>query len=187
MTKDISALTPGIVIGTAASVISVAPSAGRLSLRARGDMAPLEQAISLKLPVRIGQRTSKDGIEAVCLGPDEWVLVTPSPAVAGVQKALAKLYDKVPHSLTDISGREVTLVIEGPRAAELLTIGCPRDIAAIPDGEARRTVFDGVTVVLWRDAADRFRMDVWNSFAPFVAQSLETGCREFSAEGMLAG
>ena len=87
-----------------------------------------------------------------------------------------------PHSLVDISAREVTLTIEGPKAAELLTLGCPRDIATIAPGEGRRTLFDGATVVLWRDAADRFRMDIWNSFAPHVAQLLQTGCKELAAE-----
>ena len=88
-----------------------------------------------------------------------------------------------PHSLVDVSGREVTLVIDGPRAAELLTIGCARDIEAIPVGQGRRTAFDNVTVILWRDAATVFRLDVWTSFAPHVAGLLDAGCRELAAEG----
>ena len=73
-------------------------------------------------------------------------------------------------------------IFEGPKAAELLTLGCPRDIATIPPGEGRRTLFDGATVVLWRDAADRFRIDVWNSFASHIGHLLETGCKELAAE-----
>ena len=102
--------------------------------------------------------------------------------MAGVTAACAAVMASHPHSLVETSGREVTLVIEGPRAAELLTIGCARDIEGIRVGEGRRTNCDGVTVVLWRDASDRFRLDVWHSFAPHLRDLLDTGCREFAAE-----
>ncbi len=182
MSHTVSSLTPSIVAVTAAARVSVMEMSGRISLRARGDLSPIEAALGLALPAKIGTRTSAEDLEAVCLGPDEWTLLMPLGRIDGVKAALAGIYSTHPHSVTEISGREVTFLIEGARAAELLTIACPRDIAAIGVGEARRTVFDGATVVLWRDAVDRFRMDVWNSFAPFLARTLETGCRELAAE-----
>lgn len=175
----ISSLTPGVVIETPAARVSVLPASGRLSLRARGDLAPLQAALGLTLPAKIGQRAT-GGIEALRLGPDEWTLLMPPGDVARITAALATV--PLPHSLTDISAREVTLLIEGPRAAELLTLGCPRDPESIAPGEGRRTVFDGLTVVLWRDAPDRFRMDVWNSFAAHAAHLLALGCRELAAD-----
>lgn len=182
MSTEISSLTPGIVAGTKAAQVSVLPAQGRLSLRARGDLGALEKAIGLALPGRIGLRAQAGGIEAIRLGPDEWTLLAPAGAVAGLVAACAAIYGDHPHSLVDISGREVTLSIEGPRAAELLTLGCPRDIATIAPGEGLRTLFDGASVVLWRDGDDRFRIDVWNSFAGHVAHLLETGCKELAAE-----
>ena len=118
------------------------------------------------------------------IGPDEWILHGSKEAAASAVAALAGLYASHPHSLVDVSGREVSFVIEGPRAAELLTMGCPRDIETILPGSGRRTVFDGVTVILWRDAADRFRMDLWHSFAPHLLHLLETGSRELAAESL---
>ena len=59
---------------------------------------------------------------------------------------------------------------------------CPRNIDTIPPGAGRRTAFDGVTVVLWRDGETSFRMDVWNTFAPHVYDLLAIGCRELAAE-----
>lgn len=182
MSIEISSLIPGVVVETAAARVVVLAAPGRLSLRARGDLAALNAALGLTLPDRIGTRAAAGGIEAIRLGPDEWTILAPADAVAGLAAACAAVYGEHPHSLVDISGREVTLVIEGPKAAELLTLGCPRDIETIAVGEGRRTVFDGATVVLWRDAPDRFRMDVWNSFAIHVAHLLETGCRELAAE-----
>lgn len=182
MSTRISSLTPGVVIETAAVRLGVLQGEGRLSLRARDGIEALSKALGLTLPDRIGLRAAAGVVEAIRLGPDEWTILAPADAVAGLAAACAAIYGDHPHSLVDISGREVTLSIDGPRAAELLTLGCPRDIETIAVGEGRRTVFDGATVVLWRDAPDRFRMDVWNSFATHVGHLLETGCRELAAE-----
>ena len=181
MSIEISSLTPGTVIETQAARVDVLPGEGRLSLRARGDLAPLGKALGLTLPERTGLRAASGKVEAIRLGPDEWTILAPADAVAGLEAACAAVYGEHPHSLVDISGREVTLSIEGPKAAELMSLGCPRDIATIPAGEGRRTLFDGASVVLWRDAEDRFRMDVWNSFADHVAHLLATGCKELAA------
>ncbi|OYR26768.1 sarcosine oxidase subunit gamma family protein, partial [Brucella grignonensis] len=142
----------------------------------------LEAVLGLTLPDRIGKRAATGSAEAIRLGPDEWTLYVPADQVATLTAACAAIYADHPHSLVDISGREVTLSIEGPKAAELLTLGCPRDIATIAIGGGRRTIFDGAMVVLLRDAEVRFRMDVWNSFADHIAHLLETGCKELAAE-----
>lgn len=162
--------------------VSLAPPCARLSLRARGDLVPLDGALGLSLPERTGKRAAAGAVEVIRLGPDEWILHAPEAELPRLIDACAKVYAAHPHSLVDISGREVTYVIEGPAAAELLTIGCPRDPDSIAAGEGRRTVFDGVSVILWRDSATRFRLDCWQSFAPHVHSLLETGCRELAAE-----
>ncbi len=182
MNMRVSSPVPGTLAESKAARVSILAAQGRLSLRARGDLVPLNTALGLTLPDRTGARTAAGEIEAVRLGPDEWTILAPVGAIDGVIAACAGVYAGHPHSLVDISGREVTLAIKGPLAAELLTLGCARDIDTIPVGEARRTIFDGVTVVLWRDAPDGFRMDIWNSFAPHLGHLLETGCKELAAE-----
>jgi sarcosine oxidase subunit gamma len=182
MNMRVSSPASGVLAESKAARVSIVAAQGRLSLRARGDLAPLNAALGLTLPDRIGTRASAGETEAVCLGPDEWTILTPVGEIDRLIAACAGVYAGHPHSLADISGRELTLSIEGPQAAELLTLGCARDIDTIPVGQARRTIFDGVTVVLWRDAPDRFRMDIWNSFAPHLGHLLETGCKELAAE-----
>lgn len=162
--------------------ISRAAPCARLSLRARGDLAPLGSALGLALPTKVGQRAAVGDLEACCLGPDEWMLHAPEGSAEEIRSACAHVYEAHPHSLVDVSGREVTLVIDGPRAADLLTLGMARDPDSIAVGEGRRTLVDGVTVILWRDAVDLFYLDVWNSFAPHLMQLFETGCRELAAE-----
>lgn len=182
MNAPISSFTPSILAESAAARVNLAAHCARFSLRARGDLGPLEGALGLTLSGRIGTRTDAGMLQAMRLGPDEWVLHVPESAASGIRSACEAIYAAHPHSLVEISGREVTFVIEGPRAVELLTLGCPRDIETIAVGEGRRTLFDGATVLLWRDEETLFRMDCWNSFAPHLLHLLETGCRELAAE-----
>lgn len=182
MNMRVSSSVSGVLAESKAARVSISAAQARFSLRARGDLAPLNVALGLDLPDRIGARAASGEIDVLRLGPDEWTVVAPTAEINRLIAACADVYADLPHSLVDISGREVTMLIEGPRAAELLTLGCARDIDTIAVGEGRRTIFDGVTVVLWRDAEHRFRMDVWNSFASHLGHLLETGCRELAAE-----
>lgn len=173
---------PEVIVSTKAATVRLGGNIGRLSLRARGDLSSLNAALGVTLPAKIGDCAKAGDLEVVCLGPDEWLLLMPQGLVADISAKMAEVYASHPHSLADISNRELSFDISGPKAAELITLGCPRDIDAFPVGSARRTVFDGASVVLWRDAEDHFRMDVWNSFAPFAAQTLDTGGKELAVE-----
>ncbi|MCA0938746.1 sarcosine oxidase subunit gamma [Salipiger pacificus] len=181
MNAPLSAFPPATLAETSAAKVSSVLPKVRFSLRARGELIPLEQALGVALPRKVGE-TVRGAVEVACLGPDEWLVL--AAEAEPVADACAGVYAALPHSLVDISAREVTFVIEGPRAAELMTIGCARDIDALKVGSARRTLFDGATVTLWRDADDRFRMDVWNSFAPHLLHLLQVGAREFAAESV---
>lgn len=183
MKDTLSTQPAGLLCGNAAVQVSKIDVGARLSLRAKSDIEALGGAFGLALPTKIGTRTATEAVEALCLGPDEWVLLAKD--AAPLFEASASLYDKVPHSLVDISAREVTFEISGPRATDLITIGCPRDPASISLGEARRTVMDGTSVVLWRDDENSYCVDVWNSFAPHLLHLLETGCRELAAESLV--
>lgn len=176
-------LAPGPVAESPAARVTLAPPVARFSFRCgASSRATLTRVLGLSLPDRIGARNRAEMREALRLGPDEWVIVTAESDGATLRADCTAAYDAAPHSLVEISDREVTFAIDGPMATELLTLGLPRDVDSISVGEGRRTVFDGQGVVLWRDAAQSFRMDVWRSFAPHVAHLLATGCRELALE-----
>ncbi|WP_103173601.1 sarcosine oxidase subunit gamma [Paracoccus sp. SY] len=152
----------------------------RLSLRVKpAHRATLGQALGLDLPTRVGACKVAGGTEALCLGPDEWLITAPegtdlaSPACA--------VYATAPHSLVDISDREITLRLSGPAVLDLLAACCPRNVAAMPVGSAARTVFDSATVILWRDGPTDFRMDIWRSFVPHVRSLLSQVQGEIAA------
>jgi len=183
MTALTPAFTPGPLAGSAAASVALLAPVARFSLRAKeAERAALAAALAVDLPDRIGRRASAGQLEALCLGPDEWLILAPEAEAARITEACAAVCATAPHSLTEITDREITVRIEGPKAAELLTLGCPRDIDRLPAGEARRTLMDGATVVLWRDAEQSFRIDMWRSFAPHVVSLFETGCAELAGE-----
>ncbi len=143
-------------------MIRLAPPMMRYSLRARQAQA-LETLLKVKLPKSIG------GVEGdiACLGPDEWLLrsetALPNTVGAGVLAAI-----------TDVSERSVCLIVEGPGAARLLMAGCPLDLDKFPVGHAARTLFETVEIILIRDSADCYHVEVWRSFADWLWTALTT-------------
>lgn len=155
----------------AAVQIEDAAPALRLSLRVKPrHRDTLGGALGLDLPTRVGARTAANGTEALCLGPDEWLITAPEGT--DLATPARAVYATAPHSLVDISDREITLRLSGPAVLDVLAACCPRNVAAMAAGSAARTVFDSATVILWRDGPADFRMDVWRSFAPHVRSLL---------------
>jgi sarcosine oxidase subunit gamma len=105
------------------------------------------------------------------------------PPVAHRKAALAlqDALEREPHSLVDVSHRQTGLEIGGPRAADILNSGCPLDLdlTAFPVGMCTRTVLVKAEIVLWRTAADVFRLEVWRSFTDYVARYIAEVAREY--------
>lgn len=181
--ESIHDFRPGTVAETSAATVSILPPKARFSLRLLPEaIKTASKILGADLPEKIGARTSADGLEVLRLGPDEWVLLCDESKRSEIETAFASIYNDCSHSLVDISDREVTVEITGDKATDLLTLGWPRDPASIPVGEARRTVFDGATVVIWRDGENAWRLNGWRSFMPHLLELLATGCRELAAE-----
>jgi sarcosine oxidase subunit gamma len=53
------------------------------------------------------------------------------------------------------------------------------DVRAFAVGMCTRTVFAKAEIVLWRTAADVFRLEVWRSFTDYVASFLDEVVREY--------
>ncbi len=140
--------------------IAMAPPMARFSLRA-GDRGALEGLLGRKLPTKIGTTAG----QIACLGPDEWLL-------RSAQGTAIPLGESLPVAVTEISERAVCLILEGPRAAEVLMAGCPIDLDLFATGRATRTIFETVEIILIRSGEDRFEVEVWRSFAPWLHLAL---------------
>ncbi len=159
------------------------PLAARFSLRlALADRVAASAALGLDLPDRIGQIAASASRRALCLGPDEWQLDATADEAGPIRSALAAIYPAHPHSLVEITDREVTFRLSGPKAAELVCVASPRDPALMPPGIGARTIFDMAQAVLTREAEDTFTLTIWNSFAPHVSALLDIANRELAVD-----
>ncbi len=123
---------------------------------------------------------------ALWQGPDEWLLLArPEDAAPEAADALArKLFGEIatalgdtPHSLVDVSERNVALLVEGAGAADLLNAHVFLDLSpeAFPVGTATRTLFTKAEITLWRLGGETFAIEAWRSFAPYVEGLLVEG------------
>lgn len=154
--------------------ITPADPAERISLRARaGDVAALSQTLGVALPQKPKHSATQGKRSALWLGPDEWLVIdtgdkSPFVDLQGVETL---------HAATDISHRNIGIIISGVGAAATINAGCPQDLslAVFPVGAASRTIFGKAEVVIWRLSETEFRMECWRSFAEYVYGLLNEG------------
>lgn len=164
----------------AAPLLRVAAPAARYILR--GGM-PVQDAAGQALGLRVPREPCRAERAADCaalwLGPDEWLLLAPADATDALGSALTTALAGLPHSLVDVSHRQVGLEIEGGAGATLLAAGCPLDLHpdTFPVGMCTRTMLGKSEITLWRVAPDTFRLEVWRSFAAYVCAFLTESAR----------
>jgi sarcosine oxidase subunit gamma len=172
---------PIAIDGGAALSVRHAEDCARFNLRIAVEYAgEAGEAFSCELPRSIGGMTNSAGKRALCLGPDEWLLMAPAGDEDEITRAFGLLYAQVPHSLVDIGHRETGIEVEGPAAASALAAACPLDLASMPAGTATRTIFDKAQIVLIKRTEASYRMEVWRSFAPHVWRLLEAVSHEIA-------
>ena len=147
--------------------IEAAGPAARLSFRATPKGVTIfEKTLGMTLPSRSGETVTKAGKHALWLGPDEWLIIDEKNPEDGLMPRSANNE----FSATDISHRNVAYIVTGPGAANTLNAGCPRDLSkkAFPIGTASRTIFGKAEIVLFRQNSNKFRLECWRSYSPYV-------------------
>lgn len=157
--------------------VTLTPLAPATRFVLRGDVAvrlAAGTAFGVALPEQPCGSARQDQRAALWLGPDEWLLMDLSGPSEAAQHALTAALAGLPHSLVDVSHRQTAIAVEGPKAELALNAFVPLDLShtAFPVGMATRTIFEKAEIVLWRRAADAFHVEVWRSFAPYVADLL---------------
>lgn len=163
--------------GSHNATLSQAAPATRISLRARAeDVVALSSALGVDLPVRPKSSAYANGRTALWLGPDEWLVI--DEGGSGLMTAAAN--SGVLYSATDISHRNVAIIVSGPGAADAINAGCAQDLSldVFPVGACSRTLLGKVEIVLLRTAEDAFRIEVWRSFSDYAFGLLVEGARD---------
>ncbi len=157
--------------------LEAAPAASRISLRAspRG-AAAFAKNIGFDLPAKPSTSKSKSGVVALWLGPDEWMVFSESEP----EKSLQPRRDHREYSATDISHRNTAYIVSGSGAQATLNSSCPRDLsqATFPVGACSRTILGKAEVILYRTGKEKFRVECWRSFAPYVWGLLVSGAQD---------
>lgn len=145
-----------------------------------GAVQAMTEAFGISLPREACRAAVAADRAALWLGPDEWLLLAPDGAAERIAAEAAER-TTLPHSLVEISDRQVALRLSGPRAVTVLAGGNPLDfdLSAFPVGMCTRTILGKAEIVLWRTGPDSFHIDVWRSFAPYVWGFLREHMREF--------
>lgn len=155
------------------SGVSVRPAGAetRFSLRARlgNGAAPKLAGLALDAPINT---VGTDGeVWLARLGPDEWLVGGPEADADLLQGRIHEALAGLPHSLVDVSHRNVGIDVSGRQAAAVLNAGCPLDLSetAFPPGSATRTLLGKSEIVLIRaTAAPLYRVECWRSFSTYV-------------------
>jgi sarcosine oxidase subunit gamma len=167
-----------------AAVLRPLSPQARLILRGRPDaIAAAGPAFTADLPQTPCRSVEAGARAALWLGPDEWLLLAPESDGPILAASLADALAGLPHALVDVSHRNAALEITGPQGAAILNAGCPLDLdlGAFPVGMCTRTVLAKAEIVLWRRGEERFHIEVWRSFAPYVWNLLGEARRELDA------
>jgi sarcosine oxidase subunit gamma len=163
------------------------PLVAKVNLRGDAGDARFAQAVrdalGLPLPVEPNTTAGDDGITALWLGPDEWLLVSeredPTPLLARVRQALGRLHA----AAVDVSAASTVFRLSGPAARDVLAKGCSLDVhpRAFAPGACAQTTLARVSVILHR-VGDGSDFDVYTprSFTEHLTAWLADAAREFA-------
>jgi sarcosine oxidase, subunit gamma len=137
-------------------------------------MAAAGAAVGLKLSDIACRSATQGERAALWLGPDEQLLLASIADGDAIARQLRESLVALPHSLVDVSHRQIAIEVSGPRAQNVLNAGCPLDLhtSSFPVGMCTRTVLGKCEIVLWRTAAATFHVEIWRSFADYASRFL---------------
>ena len=162
---------------------------GKLNLRGNPDDAAFRSAVTgavgVEPPITPGTVAAVYDRAILWLGPDEWLIVTPTGDETALRAALDAALAGLRASTVDVSDNYTTIRIGGPKARWVLAKGWPVDLHPKAFGPGRVVQSNlALTNVILRqtDDAPTYEILVRPSFAKYLWDwltdaSLEVGCR----------
>jgi len=165
---------------------------GKLSLRgdpgedASGDrpfMTAVGRVVDLVLPTEPMTVQAVEGVTALWLGPDEWLLTTPPGAEHDLRMRLEEQLAGLHAAVVDVTDNTTVIRISGPHARDVLASACPLDLhpRAFAAGQVKQSLFAHVDVIVHlveercdgSTAEPVFDLYVRRSFAAYVLDRLD--------------
>ena len=141
-------------------------------------------ALDVALPLSPNTFNEESDIRILWLGPDEWLVVAPSANIHLSEK-INSAWAGLHHSVTDITGGQTVVRIEGERTGQLLNQGCTLDLhhREFKVGHCAQSLLAHVPVLISRSSNNengicRFDLVVRRSYADYLAKWLLDAARE---------
>jgi len=169
-----------------APTIREVPFLGYLNLRGKpsntGIQAAILNVMGCEIPVEANTMIECGDNRIYWLGPDEWLIVTPTGQQGKLEADLRAALKGVFSSVIDNSSGLTMLEISGGNAASLLASGCPLDLHArvFKPGQCAQTRLAkaGMTIAPLRDGSG-FEVIIRRSFADYLGLWLEDAALAF--------
>ena len=141
-------------------------------------------ALGVGLPLVPNTFHEASDIRIHWLGPDEWLVLAPMTHIH-LFKKINSAWTGFHHSVTDITGGQTVVRIEGERAREVLNQGCTLDLhqRVFQVGQCAQSLLAHVPVLISRNSDNgnaicRFDLVVRRSYADHLAKWLLDAARE---------
>jgi sarcosine oxidase, subunit gamma len=170
-----------------ATSLRIKPAAARLVLQGDAEVRRLAAAVwGMPFSEESCRAFTLASRSTLWLGPDEHLLFQESRDPALPIEELEQAIGERPHSLVDVSHRQVAIEISGPNAALILNGACPLDLdlREFPVQMCTRTVLAKAEIVLWRTAPQVFHLEVWRSFQSYALGLLHEIARPYSVASL---
>ncbi len=131
----------------------------------------VKKAYGAAAPMKPNSVVAKNDALIMWFGPSSWIVRT-------ADKAVKDLPIIKPCSITDLSDSRCQIRIEGPRAAELLSTGCPVDFdGAMPIQGCAQTTYNHFQIFLHRTGEETYDVFVPRSFAEDLWEEITSAVR----------
>jgi len=175
----------GDVKGNAPEIREI-PFLGYLNIRGRSNntafLAALLKVIGCEPPIEANTMVESGNYRIYWLGPDEWLLITPTGRQGQVQAQLRKALDGVFSAVVDNSSGLTLVEVAGENAGLLLATGCPLDLHSrvFKPGQCAQTRLAkaGMTITPMNDESG-FEIIIRRSFADYLLLWLQDAALVF--------
>jgi sarcosine oxidase subunit gamma len=184
-TTSIGSTAPGHY-GAAGSTIFLGEATIATAWNVQGDVASsslraeVQRIAGIALPGAANTTNRSEGVIAMWLGPQSWLLVAADAAALGDFTGTRDALNAAGGALFDVSASRAAYVVDGPRAVDVLAAGCPLDFdpRVFGAGQCRQSLYGRVPALFYRHAeppactmlvARSFSRDAWRSLCMAAA------------------
>jgi sarcosine oxidase subunit gamma len=145
----------------------------------------VEAALGFALPGEPNRATERDGLVALWLGPDEFLIVTPPGREEILGASLAAALAPYPAYVTDVSDGRTVIELGGHRARDVLAKGCSLDLhpRVFAPGQCAQSGLAKARIILRQiDDSPRYQLFVERSLAEYLFLWLIDAAGEYDAD-----